>query len=209
MSQPPTVSVAARHAPLILASASPRRQEILRLAGLPFEVRVSEAEPPVGRHASPLEHAVYGASLKAVDIATQCPDRIVVAADTVVAVGRKILGKPADAAQASAMLRMLSGRRHRVLTGVVLATWPGDTLLDGMFASSQVTFRHLSEAEIDAYVRTGDPLDKAGAYGIQSGGGDLVVEVIGSYLNVVGLPLSDLLTALSALGWAADGCSQA
>lgn len=191
-------------APLILASASPRRQEILRLAGIEFEVEVSSAEAHLGRAASPRCQAEAGARAKAEDVARRRPGQLVVAADTVVAIGNRLLEKPRDDAEARRMLRELSGRRHEVFTVVALAVCESDDvrLLHEECATSLVSFRHLSDAEIDAYVATGDPLDKAGAYGIQSGGGELVAEVLGSYLNVVGLPLARLRLALSAIGWA-------
>ncbi|MEN6640854.1 MAG: Maf family protein [Armatimonadia bacterium] len=191
-------------APLILASASPRRQEILRLAGIEFEVEVSAAEAHLGRAASPRCQAEAGARAKAEDVARRHPGRVVVGADTVVALGNRLLEKPRDEADARRMLRELSGRRHEVFTVIVLAVGEsgGAELLYEECATSLVSFRRLAEAEIDAYVATGDPLDKAGAYGIQSGGGELVAEVWGSYLNVVGLPLARLRLALSAIGWA-------
>lgn len=191
----------ALRAPLVLASASPRRQEILRLAGVPFVSAASAAEAEAQVQERPPEQAVHNALVKALDVAAGHPDALVVGADTVVALGRKVLGKPADAAEAEAMLRQLSGRSHRVYTGfVIVAGAPAETLTSEVVASA-VTFRTLPAATISAYVASGDPLDKAGAYGIQSGGGALVAEVVGSYLNVVGLPLARLLRALASLGW--------
>ncbi len=185
-------------APLVLASASPRRQEMLRLAGIDFEVAVSDAEADVDARGRPEAVARAGARAKALDVARRLPGRLVVGADTVVAVGRHVLGKPADADEARRMLARLSGRRHQVHTAFVLAR-DGEVVAEGCDTTA-VTFHGLEAATIAAYVDSGDPLDKAGAYGVQSGGGALVAEVIGSYLNVVGLPLGRLLRALAECG---------
>ena len=188
--------------PLVLASASPRRQEILRRAGIDFEVAVSEAEAGLRAGAQPRAAALAGARAKAFDVAPQYPQRLVVGCDTVVARGRHVLGKPADAAAARAMLALLSGRRHEVHTGfVIVAGASRQTLAEGC-ETSAVTFYRLSAQTIADYVASGDPMDKAGAYGIQSAGGRFVAEVIGSYLNVVGLPLARLLAALADIGGA-------
>ncbi len=187
--------------PLILASASPRRQEILRLSGLPFDVVTSDAEAGADAPPAPRQRALVNARLKALDVAERCPGRVVIGADTVVALGRKALEKPVDAADATRMLTQLSGRQHQVHTALVIALGAPPRVLVEEIVSSAVAFRHLEAAEIAAYVASGDPLDKAGAYGIQSGGGKLVSEVIGSYLNVVGLPLARLLDCLSGAGW--------
>jgi septum formation protein len=186
----------------VLASASPRRQEILRLSGIPFEIAASEAEACGGSFTRPQDCAAANARLKALDVAPAFAGRLIVGADTVVALGRRILEKPADAADARRMLEQLTGRQHRVYTAFVIVLGGEGTVLVEETVASAVVFRRLSADEISAYVATGDPLDKAGAYGIQSGGGKLVAEVLGSYLNVVGLPLARLLAALSALGWA-------
>jgi len=186
-------------APLVLASASPRRQEILRLAGIDFEVAVSEAEAGVDVRGRPEAVALAGARAKALDVAPRYPQRLVVGADTVVALGRQVLGKPADAADARRMLAQLSGRRHHVHTAFVVARGGTTEVLAEGCNNSAVTFHALSPEVIAQYVASGDPLDKAGGYGIQSGGGVLVAEVIGSYLNVVGLPLARLRAALARL----------
>lgn len=187
--------------PLVLASASPRRQEILRLAGLEYEVAVSDAEAAADPSLGPQQGAALNARLKALDIAPAFPGRLVIGADTVVALGQTVLEKPVDAADAVRMIGQLSGRQHQVYTAFVIVAGGEARVLCEEVVASTVTFRKLVRREIEEYVNTGDPLDKAGAYGIQSGGGDLVAEVIGSYLNVVGLPLGRLQTALAALGW--------
>lgn len=185
---------------LVLASASPRRQEILRLAGIDFEVAVSDAEAGLDLRGAPAAVALAGARAKATDVAARVADGLVVGADTVVALGRHVLGKPADAAAARRMLAQLSGRQHQVHTAFVVARGGrGEIVAEGC-ETSVVTFHVLEAATIAAYVASGDPLDKAGAYGVQSGGGALVAEVIGSYLNVVGLPLARLLQTLADVG---------
>jgi len=192
---------AARKAPLILASASPRRREILQLAGLDFEVVVADADARPRPAGSPARYAAEGARLKALAVAREHPGRLVVGADTVVALGRGLLGKPADEEQAREMLALLSGRRHSVYTALAIALGPPAEIVAEACEESRVTFRKLSSDDINTYVASGDALDKAGAYGIQSGGGRLVAEVIGSYLNVVGLPLGRLRDLLSRLNW--------
>ena len=185
---------------LVLASASPRRQEILRLAGIDFEIAVSDAEAGMDLRGRPAAVALAGARAKAVDVAGRLAGGWVVGADTVVAVGRHVLGKPADAAEARRMLARLSGRRHQVHTAFAVAQGGSGELVAEGCETSVVTFHVLEAATIAAYVASGDPLDKAGAYGIQSGGGTLVAEVIGSYLNVVGLPLARLMQTLADVG---------
>jgi septum formation protein len=173
-----------------------------------FEVVTSDAETGADAPDDPLQRALVNARLKALDVAGRHADQLVIGADTVVAVGCQALEKPLDAAHATQMLEQLSGRQHQVYTALTIAvrrsaSGPGAApqVLVEEVVSSSVTFRELSAADIAAYVASGDPLDKAGAYGIQSGGGSLVLEVLGSYLNVVGLPLARLLHCLSAIGW--------
>lgn len=153
------------------------------------------------RAVAPQQRALVNARLKALDVAPNFPGRLVVGADTVVALGRTVLEKPRDEAEARQMLEQLSGRQHQVHTAFVLVRGADPCVLVEECVTSTVTFRQLTTQQINDYVASGDPLDKAGAYGIQSGGGDLVVEVLGSYLNVVGLPLSTLLEALASIGW--------
>ena len=186
---------------LILASASPRRRELLEKLDIRFEIRpaaVDESSLP-GEDAStyPLRTAVK----KALAVAEQTGDTekaLIVAADTVVIVDDDILGKPADAAEAKAMLRRLSGREHIVITGLGLV----DTLSGRSLSAAEQTvvyFNDQKTAEIDAYVATGEPLDKAGAYGIQGKGSLLVRKIDGDFYNVMGLPLSRLDRLLAKL----------
>ncbi len=180
---------------LILASASPRRRELLALAGLDFEVLPSPAkEPAPDLSEPPTAYAARMARLKAAAVADQRPDAVVLGADSIVAVGDAILGKPADAADAKRMLALLSGRTHHVITGCALFV-PGHEP-EVFTVSTAVTMIDLPEALIAAYVATGEPLDKAGAYAIQGRAAGFVREIAGSYTNVVGLPLAEVLQAL-------------
>ncbi len=183
--------VGALEAPLILASASPRRRELLAQCGIEFEV-ISADDPEPLREAAEdtLAFVRRAAEAKASQVARRHPRRLVLGADTIVVVDDEVLGKPADAQDAAAMLRRLSGREHCVHTGVALLSAAGDEIdIDSRTATSRVTFRLLSDAEIQAYVATGEPMDKAGAYGIQGLGGRLVARFQGSFTNIVGLPM--------------------
>ncbi len=200
---------------LILASGSPRRRELLTQAGVHFTVVTSGAEEILPAHATPEEAvcAIAAQKARAVLSLPQAQNAVVLAADTVVALGNEILGKPVSPAHAAEMLRHLSGKTHRVLTGIALGAAddspaPAEKTpqmgaflpqnaenlvhfpLHTAFAVTEVTFRTLSDAEIAAYVATGDPLDKAGAYGIQGAAGAFVSQVAGAMDNVVGLPVS-------------------
>jgi len=183
----------------ILASRSPRRRQMLAEAGFDFQVAwpIEEAN-----HAfaglSPAELVLAQARAKAASVALTHPQATVLAAGTVVAAEGSILGKPADQAQAEAMLASLSGRVHEVLTGFCLAR--GGKELAAEVVKTEVEFRRLTPAEIRAYVAAGSPLDKAGAYGIQDLGGGLVRRISGSYTNVVGLPLAEVIEALARVG---------
>jgi len=184
---------------LILASASPRRRELLRQLGVHFEVRASEVpEQPEAGECAP-SYARRVAREKALAIGRACPDAWVCAADTVVVKGGEVLGKPEDAADARRMLNQLSGASHHVLTAVVLLG-PGRRVDAELVAASIVEFRTLGQAEIDAYVASGEPMDKAGAYAIQGGAAGFVTRVEGSYSNVVGLPLEDVRALLERHG---------
>jgi septum formation protein len=184
---------------LILASASPRRAELLRQLNLDFEVIVSNApeEIPAGP-VNPGQLVMNLAARKVREAAANTgPDALLIGADTVVVLDDRILGKPADSAAAMRMLADLSGKRHRVFTGLALYQPLTDRLIRD-YVMTEVSLRELSRAEITAYVRTGEPLDKAGAYGIQGLGAALVEGINGCYFNVVGLPLSKLVTMLKA-----------
>ncbi|MCC6352585.1 MAG: septum formation protein Maf [Verrucomicrobiae bacterium] len=188
---------------LILASASPRRARLLRSRGIRFEVvpaavdEIGAGEPP---RLSPGELAAHNAWLKAADVARTRPAAIVVGCDTVVALGARALGKPRDPGDARAMLRLLSGRVHAVISAVAII---GPSLPGGTRAFREVTlvrFRALSDADIAAYLARVHVLDKAGAYALQEHGRSIVEAIRGPADNVVGLPVDRLLQELAHLG---------
>ncbi len=172
--------------PYILASGSPRRQEICRMADIPVEIFPAPdgAEPPLDPAPSPEEAALAVARAKAEAVAAAHPDRVVIGADTSVWVDDEALGKPVDAADACRMLRLLQGRAHRVITAVWVCA-PGRA--DGFADATEVVFYPMSEQEIAAYVATGEPMDKAGAYGVQGRGMRYIRELHGDFYTVMGL----------------------
>lgn len=183
---------------VVLASASPRRRELLQTAGVAFTVHVSDAEEAIAPGTPPQEAVTELARQKAQAVARECPDDLVIGADTVVVLDGEILGKPADEADAARMLRMLSGRTHAVYTGVcLLRAGKAETF----FEQTLVTFYPLTNKEIEEYVATGEPMDKAGAYGIQGRGCTLVREIRGDYFNVVGLPVAALCRRLREINF--------
>jgi nucleoside triphosphate pyrophosphatase len=186
---------------LILASASPRRAELLRNAGIAFEVEPADIhEAPLPGEAA-LQYAQRLARDKAGTILARCPDALVLGADTVVVVDDHLLEKPANAGDAVRMLRLLSGRTHQVITGVCLAA----SGLERTEAEvTQVSFTTMSEVEIAGYVATGEPMDKAGAYGIQGMASRWVERIDGDYFNVVGLPVARVYRMLKEIG--GTGC---
>ena len=181
--------------PLILASASPRRQELLRSAGVPLAVMPSNADERFAPGEKPEKHALRLAWEKAREVAEQFPDRWVLAADTVVVIGNRVLGKPEDPKEAGKMLRLLSGREHRVITGYCLLHSSGRKRKEGHI-TTRVFFKPLTAAEIRWYLATREPFDKAGGYAIQGRGAFMVKRIAGSYTNVVGLPLCEVIEAL-------------
>jgi septum formation protein len=178
--------------PLVLASSSPRRQELLREAGIPFQVHpahISEDQVP---GELPLDYALRLAAEKAMAVAQQFPGRPVLGADTIVVVDQEVLGKPRDHEDAARMLHLLSGRSHRVITAVCLVL-PGEVThkkTDTRSCTTEVSFRKLAEDEIQRYIAGGEPMDKAGAYAIQGGAARWTDRIEGEYSNVVGLSLS-------------------
>ena len=175
---------------IILASASPRRARLLRQIGLSFTVDGSNVPEETDGYDSPREIVTDLARKKAAEVALRHGEGLVIGADTIVVLDGRVLGKPVDAPDAARMLGLLSGRTHEVHTGFCIIEKPGGrTVCDSEV--TRVTFRELSEGEIDAYVRTGSPMDKAGAYGIQDDFGAIFVERIdGCFYNVVGFPLT-------------------
>lgn len=185
--------------PLVLASASPRRTAILDMLGLAHEVmpaRVAEVPRP---DEPPEAYVERLAREKAAAVAAARPDAIVLAADTEVVLDGEVLGKPVGAAAAVQLLLRLSGREHAVLTGVAVAAPGGE--VHASVERTTVRFRAFGRADAEAYAATGEPLDKAGAYGIQGMGAALVSAVDGDYYTVVGLPVAGLLRLLERAGW--------
>ncbi|MEO8563251.1 MAG: Maf family protein, partial [bacterium] len=181
---------------VILASQSPRRRELLTLVGIPHEVRPADIDETYLAGERPRAHAERLAREKAAVIAREAPDAIIIGSDTIVVVDGDVLGKPADDEGARRMLARLSGRSHVVMTAVAVS-WHGDTRSDVVEVG--VTFHDLDADEIAAYVATGEPMDKAGAYGIQGYGGLFVPRIEGDYFNVMGLPLAALRRLCHAL----------
>ena len=184
---------------LILASQSPRRYELLKQVGLDFEVVPSKVMEDFVQGESPREHVIRLAEAKAGDVASRYPDRWVVAADTVVYIDGSILGKPKSREEAAEMLRRLSGQEHRVLTGFfVFHLERGKS--DKEAVQTAVRMKPLTSAEMEWYVMTGEPFDKAGGYAIQGIGSYMIQSIQGSYTNVVGLPLCEVIQMLTRLG---------
>jgi septum formation protein len=181
---------------LILASASPRRRELLARAGVVFEVAAAEIDESVRPGEAPRAYAERVAAEKAAAVAALRPDAWVLAADTIVVVQEDILGKAEDEREAAAMLARLSGRTHRVMTAFCLV----GTARASDVVSTEVVMRALSEDEIDQYARSGEWRGKAGAYAAQGIAAAFITEIRGSYTNVVGLPLAEVLTALRRAG---------
>ena len=180
---------------VILASQSPRRKELMGLFHIPFTVRVSDADEAMDPKLSPAE-AVGLVSRRKAEAVPREGDDLVIAADTIVVCGGEILGKPRDAADAYRMLRLLSGRDHQVMTGMTLLR--GQTCRT-VTEITDIHFRELSDREIHAYIRTGEPMDKAGSYGIQGGAALFAQHLVGDYYNVMGLPVCRLSQLLREL----------
>jgi septum formation protein len=172
---------------LVLASASPRRQELLRNAGITFEVQPANIpEDPLPGEAAK-DYVERLAREKALAIASQRPQDVVLGADTVVVVDRQLLGKPSDAKDAARMLRMLSGRKHEVITGVCVVVRGQSKVAS---ETTRVTMSGLSDKDVAEYVASGEPMDKAGAYAIQGIASRWIPSIEGDYSNVVGLPVA-------------------
>lgn len=184
---------------LILASASPRRRELLSSLGLDFEVITSDVEELLAEGETPHDYVSRLAHAKARAVASGHEDRWVIAADTVVNLDKKILEKPRDEKEAASMLALIAGRTHRVFTGLTLMNLQRpfeQTLVE----ITEVTISRLSRQQIDWYVKTGEPLDKAGSYAVQGLGAMFIESIRGNYTNVVGLPLSTLVAMMRKAG---------
>lgn len=184
---------------LVLASSSPRRVELLALVGItPDRIDPADIDETPLKGETPPRLAGRLASSKAQVVADRAPQAVVLAADTVVSVGRRFLEKAADEAEAVRFLKLLSGRGHRVYTGVAVVA---DGRLTQRVVETRVTFKVLSDAEIDAYVASGEWRGKAGGYGIQGRAGAFVTRLVGSYPAVMGLPLPESVNLLAGAGW--------
>ena len=173
---------------VILASQSPRRRELMGLFHIPFTVQVADIEETMFTHKLPREEVARVSALKAHAIARQ-PEDIVIAADTIVVCDGEILGKPKDEADALRMLRLLSGRDHQVMTGMTVLRGQQEVRHTEI---TDIHFRDLTDEEILGYIRTGEPMDKAGSYGIQGGAALFCTHMVGDYYNVMGLPVCAL-----------------
>jgi septum formation protein len=182
---------------VVLASGSPRRRQLLDLIGITHEVRPADIDESLKGRESPRKHAERLAREKATAVASKDSDVVTIAADTIVVIDKKILGKPSNAVDAGSMLSLLNGRKHTVVTAVAVAR--GQKLKSAV-EEVAVTFRQLTEDEIDAYIATGEPMDKAGAYGIQGFGATIVKRIEGDYFAVMGLPIVKLVLLLAELG---------
>ena len=188
--------------PFILASSSPRRRELLASLGIDFAICKPAIDETQHDGEAPQAYVQRLSVEKAAAVAAQTPPPVLIlAADTIVIDDGDILGKPADAEESRAMLRRLRGRTHRVCTAITLAQVGQSARTITRLTCTDVTMRAYSEAEISAYIATGDPFDKAGGYAIQHPGFAPVAQVVGSETNVVGLPLETLREALAEIGW--------
>ncbi|MDD5702971.1 MAG: Maf family protein [Dehalococcoidales bacterium] len=184
---------------IILASASPRRQELLEKTGLTFTVDPADYEEKLDPSLNPQDLAASISQGKARAAAAKHADAIIIAADTFGVLRGKLLGKPHTAGEARKMLRAISGKSHLVITGLtILDSATGKSIT--RTATTRVYIKKLSPQEIDSYIKTGEPLDKAGAYGIQGKGALIVEKIAGDYYNVVGLPLQTLSEGLKEMG---------
>ena len=173
---------------LILASASPRRKELLGLFHIPFVIRVADIDETMDQTASPADEVGRVSRMKALAVSRE-PEDVVIAADTIVVCNHRVLGKPHNPEEAVETLKLLSGRDHQVMTGVTVVR--GDRA-ETFTEVTDLHFRELTEKEIHAYVATGEPMDKAGSYGIQGGAALFCSHMVGDYYNVMGLPVCRL-----------------
>lgn len=184
---------------IILASSSPRRKTLLEQIGLKFEIDPSNYNEGAVSEMEPRKLAEYLSLKKAIEVAKRHEETVVISADTVVVIDSKILGKPKTSEEAKSMLKKLSGKCHSVITGFAIID-TGDNKQISKSVETKVYFKNLSEKEIDAYISTGEPMDKAGAYGIQGKAALFVERIEGDYFNVVGLPVLSLTEELKNFG---------
>lgn len=186
---------------LILASASPRRAELLRAAGIAFDVMPADVDETVDPEETPDGYVRRVAQLKAETIIARAPGRVILGADTIVLTDNQVLGKPVDHDEARRMLRLLSGREHVVITAVCLVNSAAESnRIHTSVARTAVEFAPLDDPEIDAYIASGEPMGKAGAYAIQGLASRFVTRIDGSYSNVVGLPVALVYSLCKSAG---------
>lgn len=185
---------------LYLASTSPRRRNLLRRLGLKPRFLKPDFAEPAAAGFDPDDYVLHCARAKAASCRSRVRSGLIVGVDTVVALGRRIIGKPVGRPHARRILNMLSGRTHQVMSGLAIIVMPTERVLTGLEVTS-VSFRRLAAAEIEDYVRCSEPYDKAGAYAIQGRAGTFVRHIDGCYLNVIGLPVPLLLRMLRRAGW--------
>ena len=185
---------------IILASTSPRRKELLQSVGIQFEIVAPSSDESLLGSENPKVYVLRLASEKALSVSLNLEgDFLVIGADTIVGVDNEILGKPSNEEEARAMLSKISGREHNVLTAFCIAQ-PKNNVLHSEVVDTKVRVKTLEPQEIQGYIKTGEPMDKAGAYGIQGIGAFMIRGISGSYTNVVGLPIVEVLEALNKLG---------
>ncbi len=188
-------SLLQNYPPIILASGSPRRKDLLELIDLPFKVIISSVHEDFNVDLKPIEFAKHYANLKSLDVAKKYPDHLVIGADTIVVLDDEIIGKPVDENDSKSMLRKLSGRTHTVISGVSLV-WKEKNIADVFSAETAVTFQNLTDEQIQYYVDNYRPFDKAGSYGIQDWFAVCVKNIDGCFYNVMGMPLSTFYSHL-------------
>lgn len=184
---------------ITLASSSPRRKALLEEIGLSFDICSADIDEDIRENESPQEHTLRLSEEKAQEVAKKIRSGWIIGADTIVFIDNRIMGKPSDIHEAGAMLRLLSGRQHKVATAFcILNAATGEKIKEAV--ESRVKIKKLNDKEIEDYIRTGEPLDKAGAYAAQGMGSFMVESIEGSYTNVVGLPMEELKKALEQMG---------
>ncbi len=182
----------------MLASASPRRKQLLEQVGIEFEIVCADVDESLDENQSAEDNATRIACLKAKEVYKQRPQSFILAADTMVVVDETILGKPADESDAKRMIQLLSDRTHEVITGFALMLPSGETVTDSQ--TTRVNFRKIDNSAIDWYIESYTPMDKAGAYGIQDGMARYIQRIEGCFYNVMGLPISSVCKLLEKLG---------
>lgn len=184
---------------IVLASSSPRRKELFESLNIPFTVDSSSVDEKINTKVNPKTFAKKLALAKVRDVAKRHKNAILIGADTIVAIGHLILGKPKDKDDAKKMLRLLNGRKHLVITGLAIIDQLSKKTISKSIVS-KVWFKKLTDEQIDEYIETGEPLDKAGGYGIQGRGDAFIVKIEGEWANIVGLPLTLLTKELKKFG---------